>query len=61
MQLFLEKGWTVGAYDLNTDALEEAFGGEEQSDQVVWGFLDVTDLNACKTALMHFSERTGGA
>lgn len=50
----------VGAYDINTDALEEAFGEQAQSGQVVWGFLDVTDLASCKTALLHFSEQTGG-
>lgn len=57
--LFFEKGWYVGAYDVNADGLEKlkSMFGEENC---ITGVLDVTDRAAYKRAIAAFAEATDG-
>ena len=58
-RLFAEKGWFVGAYDVNHDGLEtlrEQVGDANGSFNV----LDVTDASAWTTAMDLFAIATGG-
>eukprot|EP00512_Aurantiochytrium_limacinum_P004861 CAMPEP_0171498648 /NCGR_PEP_ID=MMETSP0958-20121227/7972_1 /TAXON_ID=87120 /ORGANISM="Aurantiochytrium limacinum, Strain ATCCMYA-1381" /LENGTH=254 /DNA_ID=CAMNT_0012033081 /DNA_START=397 /DNA_END=1158 /DNA_ORIENTATION=- len=58
-QLFLAKGWFVGAFDVNAEGLEKAFKG--RSPQSVYtATLDVCDPEACKEALKNFLEAAPG-
>ncbi|MGY4397921.1 NAD(P)-dependent dehydrogenase (short-subunit alcohol dehydrogenase family) [Sphingomonas sp. UYAg733] len=57
--LFAEKGWFVGAYDVNTaglDALREEIGAANG----LFATLDVADPAAYETAMQGFAEATGG-
>jgi len=58
-KLFAEKGWFVGAYDVNTDGLatlEQEIG----SDNCVTRRLDVTSKDDFDAAMAAFAEDTGG-
>lgn len=57
-ELFHRKGWLVGCYDVNSDALtalQQAFG-----ERCVTGQLDVTDKPAFDVAMGQFAQATGG-
>ena len=57
-ELFHEKGWFVGCYDVDTDALEDlrkALGG-----RCLTSCLDVRDKEAFDAAMAAFSEQTDG-
>ena len=50
-ELFLARGWRVGLYDVDRDAVTEAAGGR---DRAVPGVLDVRDAAQWRTALAEF-------
>ena len=57
--LFARKGWFVGAYDVNQDALD-TLAAEIGPDNGRFEILDVTDPAAFERALKDFGEATGG-
>ncbi|MCC5866388.1 MAG: SDR family oxidoreductase [Wenzhouxiangella sp.] len=57
-RLFAERGWFVGLYDLNADAVEELAG--ELNGAACHSALDVTDAAAFEAAVAHFGEHTEG-
>ena len=57
--LFAEKGWFVGAYDLNADALTTLASDIGEPNCVV-GTLDVTDRDGFAAVVATFEEATGG-
>ncbi|HEX2590597.1 MAG TPA: SDR family NAD(P)-dependent oxidoreductase, partial [Rhizomicrobium sp.] len=58
-KLFAEKGWFVGAYDVNEAGLQ-ALQQELGSDNCIIGKLDVTSKPAFDEAIVKFGEETGG-
>jgi NAD(P)-dependent dehydrogenase (short-subunit alcohol dehydrogenase family) len=58
-RLFREKGWYVGAFDVNAEGLE-ALKAELGAENGLFRRLDVTDRADYKAALAAFSEATGG-
>lgn len=58
-RLFAERGYYVGLYDVNEDALRQ-LAGELGEARCTYGVLDVTDPRACRAALEIFAGRTGG-
>ncbi len=52
-QLFLNKGWRVGLYDLDVSAIQ-AVAAQYPQDQVLTGWLDVTQPDAWQEALAGF-------
>ncbi|MCP4750817.1 MAG: SDR family oxidoreductase [Proteobacteria bacterium] len=58
-QLFAEKGWFVGLYDLDENGLTELHQriGQENS---CWKKMDVAGSQEVEEAIAHFSERTEG-
>ncbi|GBG30877.1 Dehydrogenase/reductase SDR family member 7B [Hondaea fermentalgiana] len=59
VQMFMAKGWFVGAFDINEDALEKALG---DSVSLVKGIVDVCDAESCKRAVQTLcSAAPGGA
>lgn len=50
-ELFLSRGWRVGLYDVDADAVAEAAAGHPRA---VHGVLDVRDLDAWEAALAEF-------
>jgi NADP-dependent 3-hydroxy acid dehydrogenase YdfG len=59
VRLFAEKGWFVGAYDVQAEALA-ALEAEIGSENGVFAVLDVTDRAAYAQALVGFAAATGG-
>ena len=57
--LFAEKGWFVGASDMNEEGLR-SLAGEIGPDNCLTQKLDVTDRDAFKTALDRFAAATEG-
>ena len=57
--LFAQKGWFVGAYDLNQAGLD-SLKGEIGTDRGAFGMLDVTDPAAYEAAIDGFGAETGG-
>lgn len=57
-ELFHEKGWFVGCYDVNTDALEDL--RQELGARCLTAYLDVRDKEAFDAAMTSFSEQTDG-
>jgi NADP-dependent 3-hydroxy acid dehydrogenase YdfG len=57
-ELFYEKGWLVGCYDNDTDALENL--RQKLGERCLTGHLDVRDKEAFDAAMAVFSERTDG-
>jgi NAD(P)-dependent dehydrogenase (short-subunit alcohol dehydrogenase family) len=58
-RLFRQKGWFIGAYDVNLDGLR-ALEQELGSDNCVVRRLDVTDKADYERALAEFGKATGG-
>lgn len=56
--LFHGKGWLVGCYDVDADALTEL--REELGDGCITSYLDVRDKDAFDAAMASFSEHTEG-
>ena len=56
--LFHQKGWFVGCYDVDEDALQRL--QEELGDRCVTSCLDVRDKEAFDAAMASFAEHTGG-
>ena len=56
--LFAEKGWFVGAFDLNADALA-TLASEIGEANGVFGTLDVTDRDGFAAAVARFGDATG--
>mmetsp|Transcript_29324 Transcript_29324/g.36252 ORF Transcript_29324/g.36252 Transcript_29324/m.36252 type:complete len:298 (-) Transcript_29324:232-1125(-) len=59
VKTFISRGWFVGAYDINIDALKSLYG-DVGEDNVCFSFLDVIDEVSCDLALEHFLQRTNG-
>ena len=57
--LFFEKGWYIGAYDVNAGGLEK-LRSEFGEENCITGVLDVTDRAAYKRAIAAFAEATDG-
>ncbi|HQP20663.1 MAG TPA: SDR family oxidoreductase [Phenylobacterium sp.] len=57
--LFAEKGWFVGAYDVNNAGLE-TLKRDIGRENCVTGVLNVTDRDQYKACLAAFAEATGG-
>ena len=58
-RLFLQRGWHVGAFDVNEEGLKKEFGGLAP-EEVTFGYLDVSDASACQTALATLLEASNG-
>ncbi len=58
-ELFGERGWYVGLFDINEEAVHEVAQGIGETTSCS-GFIDVCDPASIQTALDSFSERTGG-
>lgn len=58
-RLFAERGWFVGAHDVNRDGLDE-LEREIGSANGLFAGLDVTDAAAFSAAMADFGEATGG-
>lgn len=58
-QYFAARGWLIGLFDLDADALADA-ATEFESGQVMTHVLDVTQADAFQPAVTAFSEFTGG-
>lgn len=58
-RLFAERGWFVGAYDVNPVGLE-TLEDEIGKDAGLFAQLDVTDVDAFSTAMATFGDATGG-
>jgi NAD(P)-dependent dehydrogenase (short-subunit alcohol dehydrogenase family) len=57
--LFAQKGWFVGAFDVNTAGLN-ALRAEIGTSRALFGTLDVTDPNSFQAAMESFGAATGG-
>jgi NADP-dependent 3-hydroxy acid dehydrogenase YdfG len=57
-ELFHEKGWFVGCYDVDIDALEDL--RQTLGERCLTGRLDVRDKEAFDAAMASFSEHTDG-
>lgn len=57
--LFAEKGWFVGAHDVNAEGLR-SLEAEIGSGNGLFAELDVTDVSAFEAAVARFGEATGG-
>lgn len=57
-ELFAEKRWFVGCYDVDTDALENL--RQSLSERCLTGHLDVRDKEAFDAAMAAFGEKTEG-
>ena len=57
-RLFHSRGWFVGAYDIDSEALDTL--ADELGTSCVTGVLDVTDKAAFDDALAHFATATEG-
>ncbi len=57
-RLFHSRGWFVGCYDLDSEALDAL--SDELGARCVTGVLDVTDKRAFDDALAHFTTSTDG-
>jgi NAD(P)-dependent dehydrogenase (short-subunit alcohol dehydrogenase family) len=57
-ELFCEKGWLVGCFDLDTDALEKL--QQELGENCFSGYLDVRDKSGFDAAMEIFSEHSSG-
>lgn len=58
-KLFADKGWFIGAFDVNTDGLE-TLQQEIGSDNCLIRRFDVTDKADFDAAMVAFAEETGG-
>jgi NAD(P)-dependent dehydrogenase (short-subunit alcohol dehydrogenase family) len=58
-RLFAEKGWFIGAFDLNAEGLA-TLTQEIGSDNCITGRLDVTDRRNFEEAVAAFGAQTGG-
>ncbi|MEL6538086.1 MAG: SDR family NAD(P)-dependent oxidoreductase [Bacteroidota bacterium] len=58
-KLFLQRGWFVGIYDLDTEELDKAVS-TLNAPNLVSGALDVTNPDSAKGALEHFTKQTDG-
>lgn len=58
-RLFGEKGWFIGAYDVNRDGLD-SLAEELGAENCITDFLNVIDRTAFKAALEKFGAATGG-
>ncbi len=58
VKLFHERGWFVGCYDVDKDALREL--GRELGGSFLSVYLDVRDKHAFDAAMAEYSERTRG-
>lgn len=58
-ELFLQKGWLVGAFDINQTALAE-FKASHVNSRLITGPLDVTQPEQWQNALTQFMQVTGG-
>jgi NAD(P)-dependent dehydrogenase (short-subunit alcohol dehydrogenase family) len=56
--LFHQKGWLVGCYDVDTESLQEL--QKELGDSCVSSYLDVRDKEGFDAAMASFGERSGG-
>jgi NADP-dependent 3-hydroxy acid dehydrogenase YdfG len=56
--LFHQKGWVIGAYDLDETRLDEL--KSELQSNIITGVLDVTDKVAFDAAMADFGEQTDG-
>ncbi|GBG30878.1 Dehydrogenase/reductase SDR family member 7B [Hondaea fermentalgiana] len=59
VRLFLAKGWFVGAFDLDEEALRKALG-DRSASSVVLGRVDVCDGDSCKSAVETFLRAAPG-
>mmetsp|Transcript_2549 Transcript_2549/g.2948 ORF Transcript_2549/g.2948 Transcript_2549/m.2948 type:complete len:296 (-) Transcript_2549:287-1174(-) len=59
VQYFIERGWFVGAYDINIEKLRSLYGSLG-NDTVCFFRLDVTDGESCEECISHFMEKTNG-
>ncbi|MBT5686681.1 MAG: SDR family NAD(P)-dependent oxidoreductase, partial [Gammaproteobacteria bacterium] len=57
-ELFHSKGWFVGCFDVDNDALQDL--GKTLGDRCYTAYLDVRDKAAFDTALALFAEQTDG-
>jgi NAD(P)-dependent dehydrogenase (short-subunit alcohol dehydrogenase family) len=57
-QLFLEQGWTVGAFDIDLSSLQ-SWTSSYSGDQLMSGTLDVCDAQAWTQALESFAQFCG--
>lgn len=57
-ELFHEKGWLVGCYDVDTDALEHL--RQQLGERCLTGHVDVRDKEAFDAAVAAFSKQTDG-
>ena len=57
---FLQEGWLVGAYDRDSAGLKALQQAADNSEQLICGPLDVTDIESWQQALEHFTSYTGG-
>lgn len=57
-QLFLKKGWRVGAYDVDLSHLQQ-WAVAYSSEQLLTGWLDVTQSEAWQDALANFQQWAG--
>jgi NAD(P)-dependent dehydrogenase (short-subunit alcohol dehydrogenase family) len=57
--LFAEKGWFVGAYDVNRSGLD-SLGDQIGIQNGMFELLDVADPAAWPTVIAHFGQATGG-
>jgi len=57
-ELFHEKGWLVGCYDVDADALEDL--QQKLGERCLTGLLDVRDKDAFDASMAAFSKRTDG-
>lgn len=58
-QLFAERGWFVGLYDVNSSGIAETEAGIPAAQRIS-GVFDVRDREGWKTALQQFAGATGG-
>lgn len=56
-QLFLNKGWFVGCYDINFETLEELYANIDPNT-CCFKKIDVTDEGSCENAINHFTKLT---
>lgn len=58
-QLFLARGWRVGFYDVDAEAIEQAKATVAEGLHH-WGVIDVTDPESIQQALTEFTQHTDG-
>jgi NAD(P)-dependent dehydrogenase (short-subunit alcohol dehydrogenase family) len=58
--LFLKRGWFVGCFDIDSEALEAEFGALVVRNEACVGYLDVSSAASCSQAVELFLASTGG-